>query len=983
MHASVKRLCQLLGYRQGDGLLEPGDFASAAGVAQGLWAAHEWAGLQACFGAWESGWGGVKSHRFTPLVYVARARDGVHAQQIHRWVWSQGKVPCLVILCGSQAIVCGGFRYEGGSEWASTVQHVEVPVEGAEHDALPLPLRDLTVERLQASVTWRDFTQSGKSGVDSALLEGLEALHTYLAQSFVAKKHKVTPNLVNRLIGRIVYTYLLIDRRIIDVAKWVSSDADTPASEHVEVGYDTFWLLQDHIDSIFNGGVFQISAVERRSITPDILNLANAFIRKGEKFDGKYRQRSLFAIDLSAVRIETLSAVYEKFLRTESNETANRDGVVYTRPFLVDFMLNRVADSCAFTETIKVLDPTAGSGIFLVAAFRHIVERKLAEQDTRGQKRFLPLRQLQALLTGCIFGVEKSKSAAQVAAFSLYLNLLDYIDPTELAKKVRSIGPDKIFPPLLENNICVADFFSRKRFFQHINFDIAVGNPPWKPLRDVTDQYAKVEKFEIEWGDASQHVAWAMVTHYLKPGGRLALVLPAKTFAAPAAGRFTTAFALQSEIDLVVNMSSWRRHLFDGAEDPAALLFAFNRRSRSMSRTWFYAPRLWSQPFKPEAMWTLAVDRADVNSLPSALAFGSSESVFDAFVLKPFDRRVKQRLIESYGGEKATSLRALMDEAGLELTRGVTAGELGVPDALIAATVHLEPDMHEMRHAVITDLSTVFAGHPTLRGLSLDGLKAMKLATRCSGPRLILARSMQYCYCTAETLAVKSTYNLLHCVKEDARKHKKMLVLLSRLGQFLMSDFARYQFALFGKLWQIDGKRAEKNDLEKIMVPSLSSLKSHENWECTGDSAKNVLQQMGMEDLLSPLNDYVAHRRELENARVPASRNAAFKPVPDDYLNMLEGVFRSRLNDDVITAKAGALTSVTAEVVVDFGDNLEDLAWGVLNDGPGYQFLDSAWLKKGPNRASVIICKPRGAEHLTLERAYSDGLHVINRLFLN
>lgn len=983
MHASVKHLCQLLGYRQGSGLLEPTDFASAAGVAQGLWAAHEWAGLQACFGAWESGWGGVKSHRFTPLVYIARARNGAHAQRIHRWVWSQGKVPCLVILCESKAIVCSGFRYEGGSEWSSTVQHEDIPVEGAGHDDLPLPLRDLTVERLQASVTWRDFTQSGKSGVDSALLEGLEALHSYLAQSVDAKKHKITPNLVNRLIGRIVYTYLLIDRKIIDVTEWVASDADTSTSAHVEVSYDVFWRLQDHIDSIFNGGVFQISAAERQSITPEILNLANSFIRKGEKFDGKYRQRSLFAIDLSAVRIETLSAVYEKFLRTESNEAANRDGVVYTRPFLVDFMLNRVADSCAFTETIKVLDPTAGSGIFLVAAFRHIVESKLAEQAGRGKKRFLPLRQLKVLLTECIFGVEKSRSAAQVAAFSLYLNLLDYIDPTELAEKVQSIGPDKIFPPLLENNICVADFFSKKRFFKHITFDIAVGNPPWKPLHDVTDQHDKVEKFEIEWGDASQHVAWAMVKHYLKPDGRLALVLPAKTFAAPAAGRFTTAFALQSEIDLVVNMSSWRRHLFDGAEDPAALLFAFNRRPRSMSRTWFYMPRLWSQPFKPEAMWTLAVDRADVNSLPSALAFASSESVFDAFVLKPFDRRVKQRLVESYGGKKATSLRALMDEAGLELTRGVTARELGVPDALRAASMHLEPDMQVMRHAVINDLSAVFAKHPGLRKLPVDALKETKLATRCSGPRLILARSMQYCYCTAETLAVNPTYNLLYCVKEDISMQKEMLVLLSRLGQYLMSDFARYQFALFGKLWQIDGKRAEKNDLEQIVVPSLSSLKSHKNWGCTGASAKDVLNQMGMGDFLNPLNDYVAHRRELENARVPTFRDIASKPVPENYLNMLEGVFRTRLNDNVITAKAGTLTSVMAEVVVNFGSNLEDSAWDVLNDGPGYQFLDSAWLKKGPNRSTVIICKPRGVEHLTLERAYSDGLHVINRLFLH
>lgn len=983
MDALVDRLCLLLGYQRDNGLLSSDAFGQVPGLAQALWTAQDHAGVQACFGAWEGGWGNASARRFTPLVYIAVATDEKHAQQVHRWVWSQGKAPCLVIVCPDEVIVGSGFHYLGAERWNDTIQRAALPADG-DAELVPL-LRDLAADRLRASITWRDFTKSGRVGVDSALLEGLEALHGYLAGSIESHKLKVTPNLLNRLIGRLIYTYLLTDRQVVKPELWddVAWDGAVERDEQaLERQHERFWALQDRIDSIFNGGVFPISEHSRTLITPAILDLAIGFIRRGEKFDGKYRQSALFAIDLSAIRVETLSAVYEKFLRTESVEDANRDGVVYTRPFLVDFMVNRVADTCKLNAQTKVLDPTSGSGVFLVAAFRHIVESELATR--RGpNRRYLPLTTLQALLTGCIHGVEKSNSAAEVAAFSLYLNLLDYLDPEALHERMGRGAADKVFPPLLGANIVVADFFSAQRFFPTVTFDVAVGNPPWKSLQDVTEHHNDVEPYEVEWHDASQHVAWAMVKRYLRPGGRLALVLPAKTFAARAAGRFITAFARDNDVDLVVNMSSWRRKLFEGAEDPAALLFATNQRPKAMSRTWFYMPRLWSQPFKPDAMWMLAVDRADVNSLPSTMAFADKESVFDAFVLKPYDRRVKQWLIDQYDGESTTSLVGLLGEIGLNLSRGVTASELGVKGAVLAASSHLEPDMRLHRRAVLTDVAPVLDAHPELKVLKSADLPRNSVGARCKGTRLVLARSMQYCYVTSNVFPVNTTFNVIFSNDDNlGRRVKDVRELLVRLGTFLMSDFARYQFALFGKLWQIDGKRAEKNDLEQIVVPSLSALRRHADWDCSGENTDKVLRQMHCEQFLDPLVDYVTHRSELENGRRPAARARSLVDVPKNYLAMLEDVVGSRLSEQV-QARAGAVTSVMTEVVLTFSERLEPSAWEVLSDGQGFQFLDSAWLKRGANHSEVVICKPKGPEHMTIERAYSDGLHLINRLFLH
>lgn len=978
MLALVKRFCECLGYQGDSGLLEPIEFSQVAGVAQALWAAHDHARLEACFGAWEDQWGPDSLPRFTPLVYITVADDEDDARRIHRWVWSQGKAPCLVILCPDEVIVCSGFHFLGDARWSNVVQREPLPWS-TEGGLTPL-LRDLAPDRLHASITWRDFTKHGKVGVDAALLEGLEGLHEYLADSIKSEKLKIPPSLINRLIGRLIYTYLLTDKKIIEIGGW-ECDAVNGERSLEQQSLD-FWTLQDRIDEIFNGGVFQISEHERLLITPSLLDFAISFIRRGEKYDGKYRQTALFSIDLSAIRIETLSAVYEKFLRTESVEDANRDGVVYTRPFLADFMLNRVADSCQFNSDTKVLDPTCGSGVFLVAAFRHIVESELAVGIQQSQ-RYLSLRRLHELLKGCIYGVEKSSSAAQVAAFSLYLNLLDYLDPTDLTSHIDDVSAEKVFPPLLGSNILVADFFSCKRFFPEVSFDVSVGNPPWKKLADVTKHSGDVENYEIEWNDASQHVAWSLVKKYLKVSGRLALVLPAKSFAAPAAGRFVTAFAREADIDLVVNMSSWRRYLFVGAEDPAALLFATNRSPKAMGRTWFYMPRLWSQPFKPDAMWMLAVDRADVNSLPSSMAFANPESVFDAFVLKPYDRRVKHRLISLYHGDKVTSLRGLLDDAGLELARGVTAKELQVPGAARAAAAQLNPKGSDQRRSVITDLTSVFTEKPDLQELSIKQLPKNSVGARCQGPRLILARSMQYCYCTSQVLAVNPTFNLIFPIKPTPKRNEAALLeLLSRLGQYLMSDFARYQFALFGKLWQIDGKRAEKLDLERIVVPSLASLENHADWDCSGSQAREVLTRMGMEEFLAPLEDYGSFRSELENARWPTPRPPGDSGVPKTYLAMLKDVLGSRLNEQVEVI-AGEGNSVMTEIVLSFQSDLEDSALGALSDGDGFQFFDSARLKRGNERSQVIICKPKGPEHMTLERAYADGLHVINRLFLH
>jgi type I restriction-modification system DNA methylase subunit len=99
---------------------------------------------------------------------------------------------------------------------------------------------------------------------------------------------------------------------------------------------------------------------------------------------------------------------------------------------------------------MKILDPSCGSGIFLVLVYKRLVELELA---TKNSAKLAP-EELRGLLVESIFGVEREADACNVAELSLILTLLNYIEPPELHK-----NSDFKFPRLRDGNIFNADFF--------------------------------------------------------------------------------------------------------------------------------------------------------------------------------------------------------------------------------------------------------------------------------------------------------------------------------------------------------------------------------------------------------------------------------------------------------------------------------------------------------------------------------------------
>jgi type I restriction-modification system DNA methylase subunit len=966
MRQQLKKLYNNLGYINDPGFLETSAFQNAFGSIHSLSSAASHANVVASFGVWEHGFNDQSSARFVPLVYVAHANSKTEARQVHRWVWSQGISPWLLIEVSGNLLICPGFDFPDEASWESKIKVVEI---NSLSEGVPsLSLDDFSAVKLRSSLQWRDFRLTETGSVDKKLLRALNDLYTRLSSS----EANTTSNYTNRLVGRLFYTFLLLDRKLIP-------DTWSPAIQNANKQSDgrgpliiplkEFWSLQDRIDDIFNGSVFPIKPDERRTTTQEQLNLAISFIRSGTTLNGGGEQTSLFDIDLTALQVETLSAVYEAFLRNESPEQMRNDGVVYTPSFLVDFVINRLDDEMALDENSKILDPTAGSGVFLVAAFRRIIERTLSKRRLSN----LPMLELQNILTNCIFGIEKSVSAAAVTTFSLYLNLLEYCDPNELLQTVNEKRRPRVFPKLIDKNILVRDFFRPPKHFSNLKFTSVVGNPPWKPISDVSEHSEEIEIFPVDGDEAAEQIVWDTLTNYLQPNGMLAMVMPSKSFASPSAKTFATSLGRKFHIKAIVNLSHWRRHLFANAGQPAALLFVSNSSLSNSSRTLFYAPLLWTQPFTPRAMWTLTVDRSDVSSLPSLYVFQSAENTFDAYSLKPIDRAVKTRLNHGVATKNASTLGDTLQELGLRITGGSTPRRTNLQASEICTSEDFslarDPNRSRFLH---------LRNHP--KELSQERLSVCHEVhtKKFSDIRLIVPRTLQYVRLLDFPLAVNSSLNIIFWQnKEDQNFSPELrLRILARLGQFLTSNLARYQFALFGQLWQIDKTRIEINDILKISAPRSDFFLQEGELALTSE---NLLLDMHAEDVIEPMQDYLKNRTQFENGKSPETVTLVEANVSSNYLAVLESTLKASLGPLLLTScvKKSDATSIL------FNINVKEplpIPPSRSFSNSIFQFHESTQVSWEHRKKQISIKKPNESLYLTLDRAYADALMICNLL---
>ncbi len=122
----------------------------------------------------------------------------------------------------------------------------------------------------------------------------------------------------------------------------------------------------------FNGNIFDnFLPEEKQQIEQTELSLVADFLRA--KLDIPQKQYFLWEqYSFNHLPVELISSIYENFLPKEK-------GVVYTPPFLVNSLIDEVmpldkAETYFSSNQFKVLDPSCGSGVFLAAAYKRMLQ---------------------------------------------------------------------------------------------------------------------------------------------------------------------------------------------------------------------------------------------------------------------------------------------------------------------------------------------------------------------------------------------------------------------------------------------------------------------------------------------------------------------------------------------------------------------------------------------------------------------------------
>ncbi|HLO56601.1 MAG TPA: N-6 DNA methylase [Saprospiraceae bacterium] len=225
--------------------------------------------------------------------------------------------------------------------------------------------------------------------------------------------------------------------------------------------------LFEYLSNHFNGKIFYLSEDYKEQIKDkDLSPLANFL--SGVLDNNQFVFWRLYSFNY--LPIELISSIYEMFL-----EADNSTGVAYTPTYLVSFMIDECMPINQPKENFKILDPACGSGIFLVSAYKRIIDWWRVSNYEKTGEWILPgkenLNELKKLLKESIYGIDIAKEAVDLAIFSLSLTLCDILSPKVIWENLRFDN--------LSDNVVDSDFFDWYHENTDKKFDLVIGNPPF------------------------------------------------------------------------------------------------------------------------------------------------------------------------------------------------------------------------------------------------------------------------------------------------------------------------------------------------------------------------------------------------------------------------------------------------------------------------------------------------------------------------
>ncbi len=495
--------------------------------------------------------------------------------KIHQKLWLDGSAPLLYVGWETRVDVLSCAR--GPDFWIHDSVHY-APAEMIETAALVSQelgkQRRFSAFRLSDGTFWDD-------PANAKLANSEKAAHRRLINAVVDTDQELDGDknpLLRRLLLLTVLIKYLEDRGVFPDG-WFAQTRPGAKSffDFLQHGTpDEVRELLGKLERKFNGDVFALPEDSSAKLTQKELR------RFGELIEAKTikTQRYLWEqYSFRYVPVEVLSHLYQRFAQRNK-------GAVFTPPFVAALMLDYAMPYHRLNGVERVLDPTCGSGIFLVGAFRRLV------QHWRSQNQWTQpdVTTLKTLLKQSIFGVELQPEAAHLTAFSLALAVCDALQPNVIWKDLR-------FDKLAGANLLVGDFFAHLPSLQKKcavePYTVVVGNPPFMSQFSAAAAEINSVSAENRVPVPDKQMAYLIAEQartLLKPGGRMCLLQPAGFLYNDKVRPFQKQFVSTTQVEAVLDFTSIRG-LYDGADPKTVALVVTNQAPKAAHQIRHYTFR--------------------------------------------------------------------------------------------------------------------------------------------------------------------------------------------------------------------------------------------------------------------------------------------------------------------------------------------------------------------------------------------------------
>ena len=514
---------------------------------------------------------GVFCVQDVPTVVIVELADYDRRRvvDLHGALWNQRLATLLLVLSGDTVRAFSLARTPVSDEGVFDDRCLVRELHAVTH---ALAVRNL-IYAAESGRLWQEHAEYFKSAerIDQVLLDNLTVAHETLQSDGLSAAG------AQALLMQTMFIAYLEDRGIIRpeyVLEATNGGAKTFVGLLESTNTSGFYGLFAQLRKHFNGDLFVAPcAFDAKGSRARVMRTHLAILarfRSGyeEMWSEGGGQLRFWGYNFKYIPIELVSAVYDRFLGQRKAEQQTR-GAYYTPMFLADTVIASLWD--VLPDRTKThgscLDPACGSGVFLVRLFQRRCEHWRQTHRSR-TIRWDSLLAMLSKLSGC----DIDHSAVRVAVFSLYVALLQEVDPPDIRRLMRR---GRLLPELWGHTLRPQDFFDASE--ADLPADVVVGNPPWASRRAP-------DRSSIAWCDEhdvpmpGNEAAWGFVwksLRHLRRDGVVGFLLPAMGFLHNHANVAVDArdrLARVARVLRIVNFADLRFQLFEGAVRPAALM---------------------------------------------------------------------------------------------------------------------------------------------------------------------------------------------------------------------------------------------------------------------------------------------------------------------------------------------------------------------------------------------------------------------------